>query len=89
MALSNTGLACTTSPGEVLHLIFQQFDGGRLIREARSPDGGSVWSFQDLFVAEDADFDSSPMTYKKLMGKVEHLERSTPIWTNVKVPNDI
>ncbi|CAD6442294.1 d15452ca-2106-492e-ba4f-57a94a5540be [Sclerotinia trifoliorum] len=112
MSLETTELACTSAPDDILHLIFQEPHPVTLIREARSPDGGSIWVFQDSIIAQDAQISGSPMTCyyvdkdpgfqkgptihvlymnedRQLMEKVKHLEGGTPIWTDVKVPDDI
>jgi len=59
MSLLSTELACTSAPDKVLHLFFQD---GQNILEARSPDGGSVWTTQDTIIANDGAYTGSAMT---------------------------
>nr|ACR43470.1 developmental-specific protein Ssp1 [Sclerotinia minor] len=59
MSLLTTELACTSAPDQVLHLFFQD---GQNILEARSPDGGNVWTTQDTIIAKDGDYSGSSMT---------------------------
>lgn len=59
MSLLSTELACTSAPDQVLHLFFQD---GQNILEARSPDGGSVWTTQDTIIANDGAYTGSAMT---------------------------
>ncbi|TGO51814.1 hypothetical protein BCON_0154g00340 [Botryotinia convoluta] len=58
-SLLTTELACTSAPDQVLHLFFQE---GQNILEARSPDGGSVWTTQDTVISKDGDYSGSSMT---------------------------
>lgn len=59
MSILTTELACTSAPDQVLHLFFQD---GQNILEARSPDGGNVWTTQDTIIAKDGDYSGSAMT---------------------------